>query len=312
MRFLLVALLLTLSLHAFEYGLTSHKVTDTIYCFFGKFEEITKENNGNMVNSCYVKTTEGFVVIDAGPTYRYAKEAYDKMQYIAKLPVKYVITTHEHDDHWLGNGFYKEQGALLIGPRTYEQKIANKNSAIDANTTRMSHLVSTEAFKETRVVALDSVVDQNETLTVGNTRFIITRVIEGKAHTDEDLIVYLPTQKAVFTGDLVFNQRITSMRDGSLIGSLKALDVIDALHPTYILTGHGTITDATATSRERAYLSEIKTKVSEALNSEVGIEEITEKIKMPDFKKEGMYQLLHNRNLLDAYTELEMSDEDDE
>jgi glyoxylase-like metal-dependent hydrolase (beta-lactamase superfamily II) len=123
MKIIASLLLLTFVSQAFEYNLVPQKLTDDVYCFFGKPENISKENGGNMVNTCFVKTKEGFVVIDSGPTYGYASQAYMQMQKIAPLPVKYVVNTHDHDDHWLGNSFYKEKGALLIGPETYEQNI---------------------------------------------------------------------------------------------------------------------------------------------------------------------------------------------
>jgi glyoxylase-like metal-dependent hydrolase (beta-lactamase superfamily II) len=110
-------------LNAFDYGLHPKKVAENVYCFFGTLENITPKNGGNIVNTCFVQTKEGFVVIDSGPTYDYASQAYEQMQKIAKLPVKYVIVTHDHDEHWQGNSFCKSKGALLIGSKIYEQNV---------------------------------------------------------------------------------------------------------------------------------------------------------------------------------------------
>ena len=67
-----------------------------------------------MSNSCYVKTKDSYVVIDSGVGYDFAEQSYKAMQKIANLPVKNIIITHSHDDHWLGNNFYKEKFSLLL------------------------------------------------------------------------------------------------------------------------------------------------------------------------------------------------------
>jgi len=224
MKTIVLFSLLTFSLQAFEYNLVPQKLSENVYCFFGKPENISKENGGNMVNTCFVQTKEGFIVIDSGPTYGYASQAFNQMQKIAVLPVKYVINTHDHDDHWLGNSFYKEKGALLIGPETYEQNV------LPGMSTRMEQSVSKETYAGTKVVKLDKVVHDMFSFTLGATVFKIKQLVK-QAHTQGDLVIYLSQEKVLFAGDLVFNDRVSSLRDGSLIGSLQALDLIDSLHP---------------------------------------------------------------------------------
>ena len=291
-------------LQAFEYKLVPKKLAGDTYCFFGKLENISKENGGNMVNTCFVRTKEGFVVIDSGPTYDYASQAYEKMQQIAKLPVKYVITTHDHDDHWLGNSFYKSKGALLIGPRTYEQNI------VAGMETRMQRVLGKELYGKTSIVKLDRVVDGNLTLKAGEKVFKIKQPVKI-AHTKGDLIVFLEGQKVLFAGDLVFSGRLTSLRDGSLTGSLKALDLIDSYGAKVIVGGHGYETDAAATKAFRAYLQELKKEVLDALDRDVGMEDITKEIIMPQYQNMKLYDVLHARNVLDAYRELEMMEEEE-
>ncbi|GIT99196.1 MBL fold metallo-hydrolase [Sulfurovum sp. TSL1] len=290
---------------AHEYHLAPVKVAEDVHCFFGALENITKENGGNMVNTCFVQTKQGFVVIDSGPTYAYAKQAYTQMQKIQNLPVKYVIDTHDHDDHWLGNSFYKSKGALLIGPRTYEQNV------VVGMETRMQRTLGSEIFGKTEIVNLDTVVDDNLTLNVGDKTFEIQQLV-AKAHTKGDLIVYLRNEKVLFAGDLVFNGRVTSLRDGSLMGSIKALAKIDALHPEVIIGGHGYRTDANATRALKTYLLEMKEEVLDALDNDIPMGEITQKVTMPKYEKMKLYDVLHSRNVFDAYRELEMYDEDEE
>jgi len=289
---------------AFDYNLKPQKVRENVYCFFGKLENITKQNAGNIVNTCFVQTKVGFVVIDSGPTFSYAAQAYEQMQHISKLPVKYVINTHDHDDHWLGNSFYKSKGALLIGPRTYERNV------VAGMKTRMQKALGKELFGQTKIVKLDTIVDNNFTITLGDEKFEIKQ-IESIAHTKGDLVVFVPSKKSLFVGDLVFTGRLTSLRDGSIIGSLSALDKIAAYHAKYIIGGHGYVTDESATKEFKSYLSEIKKQVLKAIDDDVGMEKVTKKVSMPGYRKMKLYDMLHGRTVLDAYGELEMMEDDE-
>jgi len=298
-------ILLTFSfVYSFEYNLTSQKVAENVYCFFGKLENITRQNAGNIVNTCFVQTKEVFVVIDSGPTYAYASQAYTQMQKIAKLPIKYVIITHDHDDHWQGNSFYKSKGALLIGPRTYEQNV------LAGMETRMQRILGQELYGKTKIVKLDTIIDDNVSMSVGNKIFEIKQ-LEPIAHTKGDLIVYLPGTKVLFAGDLVFNGRLTSLRDGSILGSLEALKKIDAYHAKVIIGGHGYQTDTNATYALEAYLTEMKKEILDAQDNDIGMEEITKKVVMPAYKKMKLYDMLHKRTVLDAYKELEMMEDEE-
>lgn len=300
------ALCLTIvSLEAFEYHLVPKEVAKDVYCFFGATQEITKENGGNMVNTCFVKTKEGFVVIDSGPTYSYASQAYDEMQKIAKLPVKYVIDTHDHDDHWLGNGFYHQKGALLMGSRTYEQNVQM------GMPTRMEKIVTKETFANTKIVKLDRVIESEYKFKLGTTNFEIKQLVD-QAHTKGDLVVHLPQAKVLFVGDLVFNDRVSSLRDGSVIGSIKAIEKIEAFDADVIITGHGYLTDKTAIKHQKEYLLALKDNVIEAIDNDIGINDVTKKVKLEQFQNMNLYKELNSRNVFEAYRELEFYEEDED
>jgi len=226
------------------------------------------------------------------------------MQKIAELPVKYVINTHDHDDHWLGNSFYKEKGALLIGPRTYEQNIH------PGDHTRTQRILRKEDYEGTKIVKLDKIVDTNMTLKLGGMHFKISQPV-SQAHTKGDLIVYIPDNKVLFVGDLAFNDRITSLRDGSVIGSIRAIEKIEKLGADIIVTGHGYLTSDKATASEKSYLLRLKKDVLRAIDNEVEIDKINDVVKLETFKTLKLYDVLNRRNVFDAYRELELYEEEE-
>ncbi len=304
-KLIMIALLFIATSHlsAYDYKLNPKKVSENVWCFFGALESPTKENAGNMVNSCYVKTKESFVVIDSGPSYQYALQAYKAMRKIAALPVKHVIITHEHDDHWLGNSYYKEKfSATLLGPSSVDENYQAGDQ------TRMFKTLPKDAIKGTKIIKLDKEIKEVTSLDIGGEVFEITPV--GKiAHTPEDLFIYLPKRKVLFAGDLVMNGRISSNRDGSVIGQLFAHKMIQNKAWETLIAGHGLITDKTAMDESSQYFSLLKKRVLKALEEDIEADKVSSFVKMPEFQKKALYKELNARNILDAFLELEMLEE---
>ena len=301
MRSLLVLIIFCHSLLAFNYDLNPKKVDATTYCFFGLPEGIDEHNNGNMVNSCYVDVGDSYLVVDSGPTYQYAQQAYAQMKKIKDVPVSYVINTHVHDDHWLGNGFYQEIGAKIIGSSQF------KNESL-LETTRMQIRVSKEAYAKTTTVFPTILIDKDTLLTIGNQKVQIIHV-NKKAHSSGDLLVYIPSTKVLFAGDLVFNERLPSLRDGDINNWIKELDYIRSLHPVHIIGGHGDRVDFNAVDFTYGYLITLKKEVKKAIANDVSIEDAVEAITMPAYKNAKMYDTLQKQNIETAYRTMEWSND---
>lgn len=288
----------------FDYKLKPKKVSKTVWCFLGALEGPSKKNAGNMVNTCYVKTQNSFVVVDSGPSYQYAKQAYQAMSKIASLPVKAVISTHDHDDHWLGNSFYKDKfNSVIIGPQAI-----NKNYKA-SDETRMFRVLPENAIKGTKIIPVDITPNKSMDITIDGEEFEITPIGE-KAHTQEDLFVYLPKQKVLFSGDLAMNGRITSNRDGSIVGELKAIKMMRSKDWTVFVAGHGLDTSKNALDDAEKYFTLLHKRILKAMDDEVDAEDITSIIKMEEFKDRAMFKSLNAQNISDAYTEIEFAEEE--
>lgn len=284
---------------AFDYNLKPTKVANDVWCFFGKLDMPLKENGGFMSNSCYIKTDDSYVLVDTGAGYDFAKQAYEQMSKIANLPVKNVLVTHGHDDHWLGNNFYKEKfNATLYGPSLINKEF-NKDSQI-----RGLKVLSADDVKNTKFVSIDKEIKETTTLNIGSKKIMIVP-IGVKAHTSEDLYVYLPDEKVLFSGDMVMNGRVTSNRDGSVIGSLKALEIITSQKWDVLVPGHGLDTSKTATKEFEEYFSLLKQRVLDAIEEGVEATDITKVVTMDEFKDKALYDELNSRNVYDAFRELE-------
>src|SRR5262249_14997582 len=83
----------------FDYELHPRPVADGVFVLARVREHFTRDNGGNILNTGYLVTPEGAVVIDTGPSRRYG----ERMRAAIGGPVATVFVTHAHPDHFLGD-----------------------------------------------------------------------------------------------------------------------------------------------------------------------------------------------------------------
>lgn len=286
------------SLSAYDYALKPVKVTSDVHCFFGKPEIMDKTNNGNIVNSCYIDAGEGYVVVDTGPSYAYAESAYNAMKKIKSLPVKLVINTHIHDDHWLGNNYFTEQGIRVLGTDDF------KANADISEPTRMQTYISPEAYAKTKPTMPTEMISTDTTLNIGN-QTLELKIAKHKAHTAKDMVVFLPKSKVLIAADLVFNDRLPSVRSGDINGWLSALEDFETLGALHIVGGHGERTDIDSPKMTREYFTRMRDEIRAAIAEGLSIDETIKKVSMEEYKKYHLYEGTHRGNVEASYRVLE-------
>ena len=302
-----------------DYNLKPVQVSKRVWCFFGAMQMPTKENAGDMSNSCYIQGNDSWIAWDSGPSFIFAEQAHAAMKKIKDMPVKTVIVSHEHDDHWLGNNYYKEtQGAVVYGPRSinvnylgYDEHTQQKKAdtrEIPAQT-RMIRALYQDAIRQTKLVPVDKSFHETTKFKLHGVELEYVKV--GYAHSEEDWFLYLPEDKVVLVADVVMNGRITSNRDGIVIGQINALNAIKSRDWNQLVPGHGFITDKTAADEAVRYFSLLKDRVLEEMENEVIADDITRYVTLDEFRNKDLYYLLSPGNVFRSYEELEMFDEDD-
>lgn len=302
MRLVLTLLTLVSITGAYELPLSPKRITPEVTCFFGEPEAMNTINNGNMVNTCYLDTSKSYVVIDSGSSYVYAESAYNAMQKIKPLPVSLVINTHVHDDHWLGNGFFTEKGVKVLGSDDFEH---NADMHVP---TRMQTHISPEVYAKTVPTLPTELIPLDRNITVGNQK-IELRIMKQRAHSDKDMVVFVPKLKALFTGDLVFNDRVPSLKGGDINGWIAALDTLKKFDATTIVGGHGYRTDKEAIKMTYEYLTQMRTEIRMAIEAGQSIDETINSVTMDPFKSLGMYETMHRGNVEAAYRMLEWEEQ---
>lgn len=298
MRFLLPLLSFVITLSAYDFALIPQRVSPDVTCFFGEPEVMNTTNNGNMVNTCYLDAHKSYVVIDSGSSYAYAASAYKAMQRIKPQPVALVINTHVHDDHWLGNGFFTQMGVKVLGSDDFAHSVS-----VDSPTRIQTH-ISPEAYAKTAPTLPSDMIASDTNLTIGNQK-IELHIMKRRAHSDKDMVVFVPKAKLLFAGDLVFNDRVPSLIGGDINGWIAALDELKSYGATTIIGGHGVRTDKGAMDMTYEYLTQMRSEIRSAIDAGLSIDETMDKVTMPSFKSLRMVETLHRSNVEATFRVLE-------
>lgn len=220
------------------------------------------ENQNFISNAGFVITNDGVVVIDALGSPPLAKRLLAEIRKHTPKPVTHVILTHYHADHVYGLQTFKELGAKIIahsGGREY----LNSETArlrLQASQTELAPWVDAN----THLVPADQWIDAPTDLTIGGMRFELRPV--GPAHTPEDLAIYLPAEKVLFAGDLVFRKRIPFVGQANSGHWIKSLDELLKFDAVALVPGHGPVSHEARADLEltRGYLVYLRKTMGKA------------------------------------------------
>src|SRR5438034_5715637 len=204
------------------------------------------------------------VAVDSGGDAETGKALLAKIQETTGKPVRYLIVTHAHGDHGGGAGSFAAAGAEVI---------CHENAAAG-----LAPLVAQTGKTKTSLISFS----ERLALFGGARRVAIYHL--GAAHTASDIVVLLPDDKVLFSGDIALGKRAPYMQSPdvdpkgweNILARLAALDV------EKVVPGHGTITDKQAIADTHAYVKLVNglahTLVTEKTNENL----IEARLRRPD------------------------------
>jgi glyoxylase-like metal-dependent hydrolase (beta-lactamase superfamily II) len=303
-KFLAVITLLLLghlSISNAQQDLQLLKVVDNVWSIIGPLTNRTPENLGNNATFGFVVTDDGVVLIDSGGSYHGAQKIHELIKDVTDKPIRYVINSGGQDHRWFGNDYFSRLGATIISSRdTWE----DQKKRVQMQTNRMIQLIGEEAFRNTWEKEADEVFDFEKTLEVGGVKFELVHI--GQAHTPGDTYVWLPQQSVMFTGDIVYIERLLGVMDHSNSKSwIEVFDDMASHEPKNIIPGHGHPTVLERAKKEtRGYLVALRERVA-AFMDEGGDASDISQVDMSDYSYLFNFDTLNGRNMLQVYTELE-------
>jgi glyoxylase-like metal-dependent hydrolase (beta-lactamase superfamily II) len=274
------------------------KITSNITCFIGEFHPPTKQNNANVSNVCYIDTGKNLVVIEAGPTYFFAKEFAQMIEKKENKKISAVIVSNYHDDRIYGASYYKKRGIDIIGYKNIIDDI-NKNSE---KFQRLPALLPKKIFKNTKLV-YPNILVKNNYLIKGKNLDIKILKLSKISNAPSDIAIYVPKENFIFVGNIIFNNRMIKYHhDSNLEQWLEALKKLSSMGIKHIVSGHGDDFGKNSYKETKRYLETLQ-KVKKQYNNDIAMEDI--KIDFSSFKNKTHYKDLVNGNVRRFYMQLE-------
>lgn len=298
MKFLAVAAFVFSTLPA--YALDIYKITENVYAIVGPLSQRSAENLGNNATFGVVVTNEGVVLIDTGGSWKGAEAVHSAVREITDQPVKIVINSGGQDHRWIGNSYWQTQGAQVIASAA---AVADHQDRGSAQMTGLSFFLD-EQLEGTVPAYADTVFSTEYNFTMGGIDFEIS--FAGQAHTPGDSFVWVSSAATVFTGDIVYMERILGIGDQSHSGTwIEVFEAVAPLNPTHIVPGHGAPTNlAGATADTYDYLVNLRAQMGVFIDGGGGIIESVN-VDQAAFSYLENFEGLAKRNAQQVFAEME-------
>ncbi len=303
-KVLYIVLFLAFNLYADVYNLKAVKISQNIDCYIGDFNPPTKENKGFVSNVCSVDLGDSIVIIEAGPTYIFAKEltALIKKKYDKKI--SYVIVTNFHDDRYTGASYYKEKNIPIIAHKTIVKELKENPNKFN----RIPRITTKDEYANSKIVETDIFTDDKYVIKGKNLNIEILKLSKA-SNSVSDIAVYIPSENFIFTGNIVFNGRMIKYAKYSNIDEwTKALEKLEKMNIKYVMGGHGKEFDKNSYRATLEYLRILKKSVSKAYEDDVDREDIYKYVEDKKFSYYEHYKVIAPLNVKTLYDQLEWAE----
>lgn len=277
-------------------------------------------------NAAIVELDEGLLVVDTHSKPSAARVLLGMLRDLTPKPVRYVVNTHFHYDHAHGNQVYGPgveiigheftRAALLAGMskssasyagllRVLRQRDDSLRRLADAATTDSARAAARRALRQVQryQAAIDAVVPTPPTVTLSQSMTLVRGGREirvtflGRGHTGGDVVVYLPRERVLVTGDLV-GSGLPYLGDGYLDEWAATLERVAAMEWEVILPGHGApVRDRQRPLQLAALLRDIHRQATALLDQGVSVDEAEARLDLR--AHEASYPALANRTSAD-------------
>jgi cyclase len=256
-------------------------------------------------NTAIIEDGDGVMVVDTHSKPSAARVIVDTLRELTPKPVRYVVNTHFHWDHWHGNEVYPAAypGAEIVSNQITREAMVRKGlkriqdhvRGVPAEIARLrEELVSAPPARRDRLEAdlrlaraylaeVTALKPALPTLAFERTMTLYRRDREihllhlGRAHTEGDVFVYLPKEKVVVTGDAVIGWT-PFMGDGYPEDWVGTLDRLAQLDFTHVVMGHGEVVGREWLAIFRGYVHDMVAAVRREVGTGATLDEVKQRV----------------------------------
>jgi glyoxylase-like metal-dependent hydrolase (beta-lactamase superfamily II) len=279
------------------------RVSERAYFIRGEAGVPSAANRGHTSNAGFVVTPEGVVVFDALGTPVLGREFLEAIRRITPAPIRRVVVSHYHADHFYGLAPFKDAGAEIwahaaargfLGSEAAKLRLAERQQSL-----------APWVGADMRLVPADRWLEGETAFRMGGLGFRVFPV--GPAHTPEDLAMFVEEEGLLFVGDLMFAGRIPFVGDADSKAWIAAIDRIVKFNPKVMVGGHGDVSrDAAADLRmTRDYLVYLREKMGKAADELEDFEVAYAKTDWSRFAHLPAFEAANRRNAYNTYIRMQ-------
>ncbi|KIN63364.1 Metallo-beta-lactamase family protein [Sulfitobacter noctilucicola] len=240
------------------------EVIPHVFSAIGATAPSTYDNAGHNNNLSFIVTGDGVVVVNSGGSYLLAKALHDEIKVVTDEPVKLVLTENGQGHAMLGNGYWAEQGVKIVAHSDAAAEFAEYGpQSLSGAQGRLK-----DRAEGTEVVAPTETFEDSFDASLGDIK-IEARYL-GPAHSPGDIVVWLPQQSLVISGDVAFHERMLPIFDHTYTADWIETweNAFEPLGATYVIPGHGHPTNMDQVRRYTLdYLVYLRGKIGEHLEN---------------------------------------------
>lgn len=276
------------------------EVAPGIFVHNGVHEEASAANDDAIANIGFIVGADAVAVIDPGGSFAEGTALRAAIRARTDRPIRYVIMTHVHPDHFFGAAAFRGDHPDFIGHAKLPGALAQRGDYY----LRRLHDALGDGADGSEIVPPTLLVSSHLDLDLGG-RHLVLRA-HGPAHTDNDLTIFDQNTRTFWLADLLFIDRIPVI-DGSLVGWLKELGEITAVSAERAVPGHGPVSVPwpAAAKPERRYLEAVAQDTRAAIKAGIGIADAWRHVANSERGRWLLFDDYHPRNVTASYKELE-------
>lgn len=225
------------------------KLSDNVYSYVGSSD--ASPAHSFAANAGIVIGQDSVLLVDTLISAKEGQRFLADIRKITNKPIKYVVNTHTHLDHAFGNCVFADLGATVISHSSDQALLAKAGAGILANAGNYG--LKPEDMTGTRIVLPSLYFSDRLTIDLGPETVELIRV--APSHTEGSVVVYLPKQKLLFSGDILFTDFHPYLADGDFSGWNKTLDNLLAMDVERIVPGHGPLSTKKDLREMKEYLA---------------------------------------------------------
>ncbi len=236
-------------LRRLDYRLQARELAPGVFVVEGDNDDFTPANGCNIINTGFIVTTAGVLVINTGPSRRYGEQLRALITRSTRQPVTQVLHLNLHPDYFLGNQAFADLPRWATA--STRAGMAREAAAYETNLYRLcgDWMKGTESLLPDRDI--DAAVKAGR-WTLGERELELR---EFKGHTDSDLVLMDRSSGVVFAGGLVFAQRVPTTPHAQVHAWLRSLDEARTLPWRTVVPSHGPVhADGSGIEGTRAFL----------------------------------------------------------